>query len=408
MKKINVILMVLWVIGSSYAQPLETLINEAVENNLEIRALSDEYNAALERPVQVSQLPDPEIGIGASILPVETRLGPQIARISATQMIPWKGILDKKSDLELAKAKALNERIGIRELDLSYQIEQAYYQLYQIEQSQSIIQRNLGIVQALERLALSRVESGKTTAADVLRAQIKIEELNQELEILETSKAKPISDINQLMNRELDAPIVMTDSLAFAVIPLDRNALSNEISANHPLLRMFKYQQEISREAINLNALDGKPAFGVGLDYIMVNKRGNVELERNGRDIIQLRAAIKIPLNRQKYAAKEREENYKITALDNRKDNTLNQFMSAIEKAYADYETAQLRMDLYLRQKVITRSAINILETDYSTSGNNFDELLQLEKELIDYDLKMLKAIVQSHLAKSSIERFLK
>jgi hypothetical protein len=39
--------------------------------------------------------------------------------------------------------------------------------------------------------------------------------------------------------------------------------------------------------------------------------------------------------------------------------------------------------------------------------GIGFDELLQLEKELIEYDLKTLKAIVQSHLAKSKIERYL-
>ena len=193
-----------------------------------------------------------------------------------------------------------------------------------------------------------------------------------------------------------------TDNVKF-----DKDTLAASIQANHPMLRMFELQQEVSRQAIALNELNGKPSFGVGLDYIMVRQRTDAELSANGRDILQLRATVKIPLFRQKYEAKEKEENLKIVALDDKKADVLSKFNAVIEKAYADFETARLRMGLYEQQIEITQAVINILETDYSTKGNNFDELLRLEKELIDYDLKMLKAIVQSHIAKSNIERFI-
>ena len=127
----------------------------------------------------------------------------------------------------------------------------------------------------------------------------------------------------------------------------------------------------------------------------------------NGRDILQLRASVKIPFYRKKYSAKQAEENLKIAALENKKANVLSLFNATIEKAYADHRSAQLKMDLYAKQIEITQAAINILESEYSSMGNNFDELLRLEKEMIDYDLKILKAIVQSHIAKSSIERFI-
>ena len=389
------------------AQPLDSLVNEAIENNLELKILEKEYFAALERAPQVSELPDPEVGVGVFPLPVETRLGAQILRVGATQMFPWKGLLDGKKDLELAKAKALYERIGASSLELSYKVEQAYFQLYDVEKSQSIIERNLTILEALEQLALTKVESGKTTAADVLRVQLKIEELQQELTILETAKTKPIASINQLLNRPLQTPVIATDSLSFAIIPFDKKILAANIESNHPMLRMFELQQDISKQAIHLNKLSGKPSFGVGLDYIMVNKRSDADPSNNGRDIVQLRGSVKIPIFKKKYEAKEREEQIKIEALTLKKADALNQFMSAIEKAFSDYETARLRVDLYQRQVEITRAAIRILETNYSATGQRFDELLLLEKELIDYDLKMLKAIVQSHLAKSNIERFI-
>lgn len=389
------------------AQSLDELLITAVENNLELKALENEYLAALERAPQVSQLPDPEAGFGVFPLPVETRLGAQTVRLSATQMFPWFGTLDSKRDLESTKAKALYERIAARTLDLSYEVKSAYYRLYEIQQSQSIVQRNITIMEALESLALAKVESGKTTAADVLRVQLKIEELKQELQILETAKTNPTTEINQLLYRSLETPIVVTDSFSFAIMPFDKDTLAVNIQGNHPMLRMFELQQEVSKQAISLNKLDGKPSFDVGLDYIFVNPRTDAEPSNNGRDILQVRATVKIPLYHKKYDAKEREENLKIAALDNIKENALTRFTATIEKAYADYETAQLKASLYEKQIGITEAAINILETDYSTRGNNFDELLRLEKELIDYDLKMLKAIVQSHQAKVMIERFI-
>ena len=170
---------------------------------------------------------------------------------------------------------------------------------------------------------------------------------------------------------------------------------------------MFELQQEVAQQAINLSDLNNKPSFGVGLDYIMVNQRRDAEPSHNGRDILQVRASVKIPLYKKKYEAKKREENLNIAALTDGKTDMLNSFKAAIEQAYADYKTAQLRSELYQQQIEITKAAINILQTNYSSMGSGFDELLRLEKELIDYDLKTLKAIIQSHLAKSKIERFI-
>jgi Cu(I)/Ag(I) efflux system membrane protein CusA/SilA len=408
MKILTIALMITaFAASTAKAQSLNELIKESVVNNLELKVLENEYLAALEKAPQVSELPDPEVGIGAFPLPVETRLGPQITRLSASQMFPWFGTLESKAALENAKAKALYERIAAQQLNIIYAIKTDYYRLYEIEQSQSIIQRNMTILESLERLALAKVESGKATAADVLRVQLKKEELMNELEILETAKISPTASINQLLNRSLDTPITISDNFSFAHILYDKDSLIVNIRDNHPMLRMFELQQEVSRKAISLNELNGKPILGVGIDYIMVNQRNDAEVENNGRDIMQFRASVKIPIYRKKYAALELEENLKIKAFEYEKADLLSRFAATIEKALAAHQTARLKAALYERQIEITQAAVNILETDYTTSGNNFDELLRLEKELIDYDLKILKTIVESHIAKSSIERFI-
>ncbi len=409
-KILSVILVLLLAssIGSNKAaaQSLDSLADSVLDNNLALKILEKEYLIALEKAPQVSQLPDPEVGVGAFPLPVETRLGAQIIRVGATQMLPWKGVLEGKKNLELAKAKTLYEKINARALDLVFQLKQAYFALYEIEKSRSIIARNLGLINSLEQIALAKVESGKATAADVLRVQLNKEALLQELAILEIAKESPTAVINQLLNRPAQTAILIQDSLEFAVLPFDKDNLMKDIEATHPSLIMFQLQQEVAQEALKVNDLSNKPTFGVGFDYLIVNDRKDAQPEHNGRDILQLRASVKIPLYKKKYEAKEREEHLKIAVLENKKEDLLSRFKATIEQAYTDHKIAALQMELYQQQIEISKATINILQTNYSAQGNGFDELLRMEKELISYDLKMLEAIIQSHLAKSSIERY--
>ena len=56
----------------------------------------------------------------------------------------------------------------------------------------------------------------------------------------------------------------------------------------------------------------------------------------------------------------------------------------------------------------ILRKVANLNEVLFTKKRTiSIATLKKLEKELIDYDLKMLKAVVQSHIAQSGIERFI-
>ena len=97
----------------------------------------------------------------------------------------------------------------------------------------------------------------------------------------------------------------------------------------------------------------------------------------------------------------------KIQALEIRKQDQLLQFRSALEGAYADLEDARIKLRLYEEQVQTTESVIDLLLTEYSTEGARFLDLLQLENQLIQYELKTLSAVVQTHLAQAEIERYI-
>ncbi len=390
----------------NFAQSPEQLYGQAIESNTALKALEQSYRAALEKAPQINQLPDPEVSIGAFPLPVQTRLGAQQLRLSAGQMFPWFGTLAAKEDWAHAQAAVSQTQIESYKKELLYQIQVAWYRLYEIRQSREIIAQKLEILHSLKKLAEAQVAAGQASLADVLRTDLKIRELSQELKILASQEKKPLIEINQLLHRPLDEPISLPAGLTFSVLPFQKDSLFSQIWQQHPQLQMLSAQQEVSRQAMRVNEKAGKPMLGLGADYLFVSARTDAEPLNNGRDIIQLKATVSLPLFREKYAAKNREESFRIHALEHQKEEAASSFLSMIEMAYAEHESAGLMQELYLQQIETIKATLSILRSDYSNSNRNFDELLRLEAELINYELKLLRAVVMSHQARVGIERF--
>lgn len=411
MKK-HLVYLLIWLSLLSYgtavrAQSPEALLDIAMESNHGLRALKQAHRAALEKGPQVGQLPNPEVGVAAYLLPVETRLGPQQARLSLTQMFPWFGTLQAREEGAMAEADAQWERIAAQKWELRYRISMAYLNLYELVATQEILRDNLSLLASLKALAGTKVAAGQGTLADVLRADLRIDELSQRIRVLETRKRKPLAELNQMLARDLGSPIDLPDTLGLAKMAIQKDSLLKALSQAHPQLRLLAHQQAAAHAAIRVNTLQGKPSLGIGVDYFNTGARTDAMPEMNGRDAFLIRATLSIPLYREKYRAREREERWKIDALEARRQETLSDFESRIEMAYADLEVAQLDHQLYGRQIQTTRAAMEILETDYASRSTGLDELLQLEQVLLDYRLRRVQAAVRSQIARAEILRYL-
>jgi len=388
------------------AQTLDSLLKKAYDKNPALKALQLEYEAALQKGPQVSQLPDPTVGVGIPVLPVETRLGSQNLIISASQMFPWFGTLKAKENVALTMAKSKYERIAAERLDIDYQIKTAYFNLYLLREQQKIIRKNIRIFETIEKVALAKVESGKSIASDVLTVRIKVEELNQQIQILEERKQGFSASINEAVNNPNNDTIqVNTTKLELAELAYDLEQLKQKIESNHPLIKQLDWNIEASNKALDLNTLDGKPTFGIGLDYSLVTGRTDAIPENNGRDILIPKVMVSIPIYPKKYTAKKQEEELKQQAFEFQKESLTNQMMSSIQGYKSEYESAKLMYELANKQIEISNRAYDILLADYSSKGKRFDELMKLQSDINRYEIEIIKSIVQSHLAKFKIDR---
>lgn len=391
---------------ASLSQSIKDYQKIAAENNPEVRAAFHEYLASLQERPQVGSLPDPEVAFAYFISPIETRLGPQQARISLTQMFPWFGTLGDKKEIASIQSKAHFETFRETRNQIFYQTEKVLVELYELDKSIEIAEENLEILNSLVEISLRRYETNEATQVDVLRAQIEQEDLKTQLALLRDNRSVLEQRISELLNNSENIQIQPPDTLNPRSMLDDSQTLNKRLIQQNPALSRLKYQEESSREMRELAEKDGKPSFGIGMDYIFTGERTDIGgLTDNGKDALIARASFRIPLFRNKYNAKVQEAEQNIQSTQTQMVSKKNNLETDLKASLRDYYDAERRFELY-DQKQIQRvnQALTIMMQTYSTDSSNFEEILRMQRKLLDYQLNRIRALTDLHTSAAYIE----
>jgi outer membrane protein TolC len=383
---------------------LQHLLDMVVKSNPKLQAIEKRYHAALQESLQVDPLPDPKVGLGFFVSPPETRLGPQWLRVSFSQAFPWRGIGKTKADIAFVMSKEEYEQLELLKLELYYQLKMAWLDLYRLNEIQRINKRHISLLLNLEELVMTQIESGLTDLTAALSVQIQLEQLKQETQIIENEKSLSQTTINKILNRDMNTPVNITESIYLSVFPYEKATLINLLST-HPQMQIFEIKQKVVAQQRQLNHLQGRPQISLGLDYVFVGKRNDFAPDQNGRDIIAPGISANIPLNRKKYRAKDEEQKLLGESIQLERTDLMNEFEASIEAAFVRSNTAKLKHDLYTEQMQRLETSIELLTTKFETSAVGLEEILQLMTMQLDYDRKKLDAIIDSHYAKIEMER---
>lgn len=407
MKKITIILLSIILYLSGYSQSIpEQYLTTAANNNPELKARFNEYMAALEVIPQVKSLPDPRFAFGYFIQPVETRVGPQQAKISIDQMFPWFGQLKANESVAVEQAKAKYEVFEEARSILFFEVKSAYYDLYFIQKAINITLENINILNTFSELSLIKIEAGLSSSVDQLRIDMEIADMENQLALLKDQVLFQTVAFNNLLDVNSDVPISFPDILPDSDLELSQqNVLDSIMQNNHQLVKLdyelnaFKNKEVAARKM-------GSPNINIGFDYMFVGKSNNPSLESgmSGKDAIMFpRIGLTLPLYRKKYKAMVQETVYRQQAVSDRKVAKFNALETLLEKAFKEYRDANRRLDLYLRQTALAHQAMQILQTDYATNSRDFEEVLRMEKRVLKYALELEKARTDKNAAKAFV-----
>jgi cobalt-zinc-cadmium efflux system outer membrane protein len=369
---------------------LNSYLETAAENNPALKARFNEYMAALQVAPQVKALPDPQVAFGYFIRPVETRVGPQRLKISASQMFPWFGTLKTKESAVVQAAKAKYELFEETKSKLFNDVKATYFNLYFNKKAIGITKENIGILNTFRKLAIIKVEAGMVSPIDEYRIEMEINDLNNQLALLKDKNTVLEVTFNNLLNVKEDVPVATPEMLWTDDFSFSKQAALDSISLNNHQLLGLEFQQEALRLKKKVAELMGKPGFKVGLDYAIIGKGDN---NLAGTDAFVFpTVGVTIPLYRNKYKAMVQEVIYLETAKSDEKANKSNVLETLFEGGWKDYLDGDRRIELYLSQLGLAQNSMTLLEIEYSTGNKNFEEILRMERKVLTYNLELEKA----------------
>lgn len=405
MKTNRYILITVLIAGTliSKAQSLDDYLMEAAENNPGLKASYLEFEAALQKSAQVKAIPDLALSFGYFVSPVETRVGPQKARISLVQMFPWFGTNGTKVDAMELSAQAKYQDFLDRKNELFYLVKKAYYPILELKEHIKLEEENLEILNTYKRLSTTSFSNGKGAMVDVIRVDIMIENANTEIQLLQ-DKLSPLQiAFNRMLNRPDSIQVVIVKSTPEAEIFNEQISVDSLI-VNNPKLQAIELNMQAASALEETANKQGLPTFGVGLDYVIVGERTDVDVPDNGKNVFMPMITMSLPLFRKKHNASVKEAQYTQSALAQRKLDLTNNLVSAYQNEAYNIQKALELLELYDVQIQKTNQAIELLYSAYSNSGNEFEEVLRMEQQLLKYNMSKSTAFKDYYIAEAKLD----
>jgi outer membrane protein TolC len=468
---VTVIALGSWLVsqGQQYPDSLLQYLEIAAKNNPVVLQRFTEYQIALQKIPQVGSLSDPELSLGVFLKPMELVNGNQVADIRLMQMFPWFGVLKNAKDEMSLMANAKFELFRDAKLQVFYDVQRTWYELYKIRKGISISEKNIEILKTIERLALVRfkaapsggtgttssgtgMSSGSSPAAtpgkqsgmqtmggsqgkavtvnsdqsvsnmqsapmgsstggsglsDLYRIQMEAGELENNMALLKNQEQSVAALFNGYLNRRPDSPVFTAESLSPDSLGLSLIAVSDSMLAKNPMLTMLKFEKQSIDARKKMVTSMGFPMVGLGLDYSVINKNAMSESTMNGIDMIMPMVSVTLPIYRKKYNAMKNEAELLKTATSQSYEASVNALQTEYYNAVQMFRDAGRRMELYKNQFQLASQSFDLMLKSFSTSSSGLTDVLRVQQQMLDYELLQVEAVADYNTAIAWLNRLM-
>ncbi len=460
---LTIIALCVYAVASSQQQPdsLMLYLEIAAKNNPSLLQKFNEYQAALQKLPQAGSLPDPELSMGVFLSPMELVSGNQVADIRLMQMFPWFGVLKNAKDEMSLMANAKYELFRDAKLQLFYDVQRTWYELYKVKQDIYISEKNIGILHTIERLALVKFKSattgsnnltssggvvlsndlqnvpsgssgmgsmggnpvinqssamqsnsmspssGSSGLADLYRIQIEIGELDNNISLLKNQQNTIDSRFNSYLNRPVKSSVSLPDTLKPDTLRISLLDVSDSMLTNNPMLGMLQYEQQSFDARKKMVSRMGYPMVGLGVNYSLINKSDMSTSSMNGKDMIMPMVTVTLPIYRKKYKAMQTETDLMKSAAGQGYKATANSLQTEYYEALQLYQDAGRRVKLYENQSQLAKKSLDIMTKSFSVSGAGLTDILRIRQQMLDYEFKQVEALVDYNTSIAWLKRLM-
>jgi outer membrane protein TolC len=370
-------------------------------------------------------------------------------------MFPWFGVLGNAKDEMTLMAKAKFELFRDARLQVFYDVQRNWYELYKIQKDISISEKNIEILKTIEHLSVVKYKSASSEGAgsalsnpvtsavsrsnstgtsgmqtmgslqdnsgsgvssqvassmqtgsmgsssayqgltDIYRIQIETGDLENNIASLRNRKSTIMAQFNTYLNRPVATPVFIYDSITVDSLGYSLISVSDSILTNNPMLGMLDYEKQSFEARKKMVTRMGYPMVGIGLNYSLIAKSGSTPgaPDMNGKDMVMPMVTVTLPIYRKKYNAMINEAELLKSATSLNYQASANSLQAEYYQAVQLYQDSKRRIQLYGSQYQLASKSLDIMLKSFSVSGSSLTDVLRSRQQTLDYEFKQVEAI---------------
>ncbi|MFQ5965145.1 MAG: TolC family protein [Candidatus Scalinduaceae bacterium] len=386
------------------------VIDEALRTNPELQAAKLRSDASKERIPQVRALDDPVLGFTYYGEQVQTRVGEKQAGFTASQKIPFYGKLRLRGEIAENETKVFEEKYRTLEREIIAKAKSAFYELYWVYKSININEENKVLLRKFVKIAEIKYATGKATQQDVLKAQVELSKIVNDLITLEQFRETAIARINTLLNRHPDVPLGVPEEVDIMELTVSIAELYQKAKKVSPELGILKYRIERDKAAHKLAKKQYFPDFTFGLNYTLINDLPSSVLSSpvgESRDSYTGTLSVNVPIfQKRKYDAGVREANARLKSSEKAYRNMENMTLFGVKDLHFKVQTEERLVKLY-RDSIIPQAeqSLKAAEIGYQAGQIDFLSLIDSQRVLLNFKLANYRAIADFGINIAELEK---
>ncbi len=393
------LLLLLLVAGPAFgAEQLETWIETAWKENPELAAARKKWDAARQKAPQARSLPDPMFGV--DVERDSTRFNSYMGtEWMVSQKLPWFGLRGAKSSVAEWEAEVVGFLYLELMRDVKAKVISAYWDLWLAQKSVTLTAENRALMEQFERIARVRYESGKGMQADLLRAEIELAKMGNELTTMEREVPVMRHALNLLLNAEPGTARAADKPVFLPPLTQSLEQMQEQARQYCCVLMSFVRAQQARAAGIRVAKLASAPEFEVRVEARQFAGRSGFQEYDTG-------VFINIPwLWRGKYKAMVKEARDGKGMAEAELQAEINMTMLDVKETYTKADTALRLMKLYdetLLPKA--RQLIEATRAAYETGDVTFLELVEAQKALREAQLAQARAMTEHGRSRAELD----
>jgi cobalt-zinc-cadmium efflux system outer membrane protein len=387
---------------SSAVLPLASLIEEAQQNNPEIRAMTHAYQAAGYMAKGVGALPDTRVVVQhvsvGSPRPFAGYTNSDFAYIGlgAEQEFPWPGKRQLRQEVASLQTRAMHSQSDGVGRTVVEELKIAYYRLAYLQRTLTILLRDDSLLSEMEQLAESRYRVGKGNQQEVLKAQLQHTRILQEISMHHRDQAEQQAQLKKLLGRTQESPDIVTEPLHERSLPPDSADLLRQVGGNNPEVATRTALADRADKLVELSHKEFRPDFAV--QYMYQNT------DRKFRDYYMATLTVTLP-NRDRRRAELAQALEEQKAARDSLDAETQRRKADVQAQYAIAKLSEEQLRIY-REGLIPQAEATFrsAQVAYESNRQDFETLLSSFRDMLDFSEQYQKELSEHEAALARLE----